>query len=347
MDPRRRDALAALNEAAFLLERQHAESHRPQALRTAAGVIAGLTDDDFVDRLEQGTLGQLRGIGRTTEAVVTAAGAGETSAYLAGLRQHAPPDAGPGEEIMAAVRGDLHSHSDWSDGGTAIDVMAETARALGRQYLALTDHSPRLTVARGLSRERLERQLEVVAELNKRWDDFRLLTGIEVDILDDGALDCDDDLLDRLDIVVASVHSKLRMPAREMTPRMVHALSHPAVTVLGHCTGRMTSGRGDRRRVRPPSEFDAELVFEAARHLGVAVEINARPERRDPPLQLMELALTMGCDFALDSDAHAPGQLAWLPLGAARAAEVGVPPERIITTWAMGDVLARRSAGAG
>jgi len=310
-------AIAALAEIAFLLERSHAETQRTQAFRRAQGVIAALTPAEFGKRLNAGTLQELPAIGKTTNEVIRAAANNEAPEYLRRARAAAPPDPGEGEAIVRELRGDLHSHSDWSDGGSPILEMAETARALGHQYLALTDHSPRL-----------EQQLEIVAELNTHWDDFRILTGIEVDILDDGALDQDQDLLESLDIVVASVHSKLRMPSAEMTPRMLAAVANPATTVLGHCTGRMTT----RNRVRPPSEFDAELVFAACREYGVAVEINCRPERQDPPEELMALALEMGCTFSIDTDAHAPGQLAWLPFGAQRAAAVGVAIDQIINT---------------
>lgn len=328
MDEPRALAIAALAEIAFLLERAHAETQRTQAFRRAQGVIAALPAEEFNKRLAAGTLQELPGIGKTTGQVIEGAARGEEPEYLQRARSAAPPDPGEGEAIVRALRGDLHAHSDWSDGGSPIVDMAETARALGHEYLALTDHSPRLTVANGLSRERLEQQLEIVADLNQRWDDFRVFTGIEVDILGDGALDQDQDLLEVLDIVVASVHSKLRMPAAEMTPRMVNAIANPATTVLGHCTGRMTT----RTRVRPPSEFDAELVFAACRQFDVAVEINCRPERQDPPEELMALALEMQCTFSIDTDAHAPGQLAWLPFGAQRAAAVGVPIQRIINT---------------
>jgi putative hydrolase len=323
-------AIAALAETAFLLERAHAQSQRTQAFRRAQGIIAALPAEEFGHRLAAGTLQELPGIGKTTGEVIRVAAGGATPEYLQLARSAAPPDPGAGESIVRALRGDLHVHSDSSDGGSPILEMAETARALGHEYMALTDHSPRLTVANGLTRERLEQQLEVVAHLNTRWHDFRILTGIEVDILDDGALDQEPDLLAELDIVVASVHSKLRMPSREMTARMIAAVANPATTILGHCTGRMTT----TKRVRPPSEFEAGLVFEACRQYGVAVEINCRPERQDPPEVLMALALATGCDFSIDTDAHAPGQLAWLPFGARRAAEVGVPAERIINTRA-------------
>ncbi len=147
--------------------------------------------------------------------------------------------------------------------------MAEAARALGHEWIALTDHSPRLTVANGLSAERLEAQLELVAALNEELAPFRILTGIEVDILADGSLDQRDDLLARLDVVVASVHSELRMPAGPMTARMVAAVRNPHTDVLGHCTGRMLGGRARR----PESAFDPAAVFGACREYGVAVEI--------------------------------------------------------------------------
>jgi putative hydrolase len=205
--------------------------------------------------------------------------------------------------------------------------MAAAARDLGHDWVALTDHSPRLTVANGLSAQRLEEQLKLVSRLNAELAPFRILTGIEVDILDDGALDQSDELLGRLDVVVASVHSRLRMPSGPMTARMIAAVSSPHVDVLGHCTGRLLAGRG-----RPESAFDAPQVFAACRDHGVAVEINCRPERRDPPDNLLRLAAEMGCMFAIDSDAHAPGQLDWLEYGCVRAEGMGIPPERVINT---------------
>jgi len=218
--------------------------------------------------------------------------------------------------------------------------MAEAARDLGYEWLALTDHSPRLTVANGLSAERLERQLELVGRLNAELAPFRLLTGIEVDILADGALDQRDDLLAELDMVVASVHSKLRMPGPEMTSRMVAAVRSPHVDVLGHCTGRMVLGRG-----RPESEFDAEEVFAACRDHGVAVEINCRPERQDPPDRLLELAVRAGCLFAIDTDAHAPGQLDWIGSGCDRAEKFGVAVDRVINAMSWRALTRRPGSG--
>jgi putative hydrolase len=226
-------------------------------------------------------------------------------------------------------------HPDWSDGGSPIAEMAEAARDLGHEYLVLTDHSPRLTVANGLSPERLLAQLDEVARLNQELAPFRILTGIEVDILEDGALDQTDELLGRLDVVVASVHSKLRMPAREMTRRMVAAVANPHTDILGHCTGRIVVGRG-----RPESEFDPAAVFGACAEHGVAVEVNSRPERQDPPKRLLRLAVEAGCRVAVDTDAHAPGQLDWQLGGCERAFACGVTPEMVVNTRDAAGLLA-------
>jgi putative hydrolase len=213
--------------------------------------------------------------------------------------------------------------------------MARTARDLGHEYMVLTDHSPRLSVANGLTRERLLAQLDVVAAVNAELAPFRILTGIEVDINEDGSLDQDPELLAALDVVVASVHSKLRMDAREMTPRMVAAIADPNVDILGHCTGRMVAGRG-----RPESEFDPEAVFAACAEHGVAVEVNSRPERQDPPKRLLRLAVEAGCRFAIDTDAHAPGQLDWQLGGCERAFACGVTPELVVNAGDAGGLLA-------
>ena len=220
--------------------------------------------------------------------------------------------------------------------------MAEAARDLGHEWIALTDHSPRLTVANGLSPDRLRAQLDLIGELNEELAPFRILTGIEVDILEDGSLDQREDLLRRLDVVVASVHSQLRMPAGPMTRRMVAAVRNPHVDVLGHCTGRLLglSQQGGRGR-RPESAFDPAAVFGACREAGVAVEINCRPERRDPPGRLLKLAAEAGCLFAIDTDAHAPGQLDWLVNGTVRAEQAGITADRVINARG-----ARELAGA-
>jgi putative hydrolase len=328
---------AALRRIAYLLERAREPTYRVRAFRTAATTVAGLSPDELAERATAGTLTELSGIGKVTASVITEALAGEVPVYLRRLEATGGrPIAEGGAEIMAALRGDLHTHSDWSDGGSPIAEMAQAARDLGHDYVALTDHSPRLTVANGLSADRLRRQLEVVAGLNEDLAPFRILTGIEVDINEDGSLDQDAELLERLDVVVASVHSKLRMPRDEMTRRMVTAIANPLTDVLGHCTGRLITGS---RGKRPESEFEPEIVFEACRQFGVAVEINSRPERLDPPKRLLRLAVEAGCEFAINTDAHAPGQLEWQPYGCERAAACGVPLNRIINTRTASDLV--------
>jgi putative hydrolase len=324
------DPVAALLEIASLLERERASRYRAKAFRQAAATLQQLPEDVRADPTR---LRAAKGIGESTFAVIRQAQSGEVPGYLVELRGDVEPERV--SELRAKLRGDLHAHTDWSDGTTPIPVMAAAARALGHEYQAITDHSPRLRVARGLSPERLREQIPLVRA--ETGDGFTLLAGIEVDILEDGALDQDDALLGELDIVVASVHSKLRMDARPMTARMIAAVSHPRVNVLGHCTGRLVQGE---RGTRPESEFDAAAVFAACAENGVAVEINSRPERQDPPDELIAIALQAGCLFSIDSDAHAPGQLSLLDHGAERAERAGVPASWIVTTWGLDRLLA-------
>ncbi len=325
------DPVEALRETAFWLERERASTYRVEAFRKAAAALADLSADEIAERAREGALGRMKGLGPRTTTLVEEVLDGRVPGYLADLRERNTEALAPGgAELRALLRGDLHSHSDWSDGGSPIEEMARAAVWRGREYQAITDHSPRLTIANGLSRERLEVQLEIIADLDEQLEGTTLLTGIEVDIHLDGTLDQDDELLGRLDVVVASVHSKLAMDAREMTRRMIAAVSNPHTDVLGHCTGRLVEGsRGKRRQ----SQFDAEAVFRACADHGVAVEINSRPERQDPPDELIDLALELGCLFAINTDSHAPGQLDFLDYGAARAAERGIDPDRIVTTW--------------
>lgn len=325
----------ALRRVAYLLERGRADSYKVLAFRRAAATVDATDPETLQSLARRGRLKDLAGVGETTAKVIAEALAGGTPSYLQELEGEQP---GPPPAAVAALRralkGDCHSHSDWSDGGSPIPEMAQAARAIGHEYLVLTDHSPRLTVAHGLDADRLRAQLEVVAALNEEMAPWRLLSGIEVDIFEDGSLDQSEDLLAGLDIVVASVHSKLRMDAKQMTRRMVRAVESPHVDILGHCTGRLIVGRG-----RPQSEFDADEVFEACARNSTAVEINSRPERRDPPPEVLAKAVEAGCVVTIDTDAHAPGQLEWLDFGCEQAVEAGLGPARIMNSRSADELL--------
>lgn len=340
------DPVAVLRRIAFLHERRMGDSYRIKAYRGAVATLLTVAPGELRRRAEQGTLRELPGIGATTAGVIADALAGRHPEVLTRLEaENGGPLVVGGEELRARLRGDLHSHSDWSDGGSPIEEMVFTAIELGHEYLVLTDHSPRLKVANGLTSVRLTKQLAVVDAVNEHLADrFRLLRGIEVDILDDGALDQTEAMLDRLDVVVASVHSKLTMESGAMTRRMVEAVQNPRTNVLGHCTGRLVTGN---RGTRGQSRFDATAVFAACAEHDVAVEINSRPERCDPPDDLVGLALEAGCLFSVDSDAHAPGQLEFVVYGCERAARLGVPPERIVNTWPRERLLSWAAGSVG
>lgn len=339
------DVLAALDRVVYLLDRTLAPSSKVRAYQHAAELVHDMAPGELEQRVAAGTLQDLPGIGPSTSSVIAAAARGEVPAKLAELeRTSVLPLTDEGRPYREALRGDCHVHSTWSDGGASITEMARTAASLGHEYLVMTDHSPRLTVAHGLNRERLEAQLDEIERLNAELAPFRVLTGIEVDILEDGALDGQDDMLGRLDLVVASVHSKLSMDAEAMTRRMVLAAANPHVDILGHLTGRKLRARvpmpGDQPEVaRKQSHFDAELVFAACAQFDTAVEINCRPERQDPPDELLELALSWGCKVAIDTDAHAPGQLEWQVYGCDKAARHGIELDRIVNTMSAGELV--------
>jgi putative hydrolase len=327
----------ALARVIHCLDRALASPYKTKAFVRALDVVRSTDAVELAERARDGRLIDLEGIGDATASVISEALGGVVPSYLAKVEAESQVSiTEEGQRYHHALRGDCHLHSTWSDGGAAIEEMAATAIALGHEYMVLTDHSARLTVAHGLDEARLSKQLDDVVQINadiaSAGIDFRILTGMEVDILEDGLLDLADAMLARLDVVVASVHSKLRMDSKAMTQRMVMAVANPHVDILGHCTGRKIGKR-------PESTFDADYVFAACAQFGTAVEINCRPERLDPPRELIDLAIQYGCWFSIDSDAHATGQLEWQPHGCDRAAQREVPMDRIVNTWSASELL--------
>jgi putative hydrolase len=329
------EPVTALQRAIHYLDRELAPGQKVRAFQKAIDVIVEAGPEEVTTRAEAGTLTELDGIGKSTAEVIVDAIRDTPDGYLARLEERSRIPEGAGGPVLGALRGDCHAHTTWSDGGAPLRAMAETAIGLGHEWMVITDHSARLTIAHGLNEERLRWQLDEIEALNEELAPFRILTGMEVDIFEDGSLDLADDMLARLDLVVASVHSKLKLPRRQMTERMVNAIASPHTDVLGHCTNRKLVGRG-----RPPSEFDAEIVFAACARFDTAVEINCRPERQDPPEELLALAIEWGCKVAINTDAHATGQLEWQPYGADKAVRCGVPVDDIVNTWPADDVLA-------
>jgi putative hydrolase len=336
------EPVEALSEIASLLERTREPYFKVRAFRGAAKAIRDMPRTELERLAEAGRLGDIPGVGESSAQAIAEALTDQVPAYLQRLRGvFENPGTDAGRALRAQLRGDLHLHTDWSDGGdTAFDMIAK-ARAIGHDYLAITDHSPRLTIAHGLSAQRLQEQLDLVARINAEVAPFRVLTGIEVDINEDGTLDQSDDLLAQVDVVVASVHSKLAMPRAAMTDRLLRALANPHADILGHCTNRMVTGRG-----RAESEFDADLVFLCAKKFDKAIEINCRPERLDPPRRLLRRVVELDVKVAIDTDAHAADQLDWQPFGCDRAVECEVPLASIVNSWAVDDLLAWTAAHA-
>jgi putative hydrolase len=327
---------AAIQKATYFLDRELAPSSKLRAFSTAQTRAHEVGIDELETRTAAGTLRDLDGIGPSTATVIANAIRGEECDYLAKLDARSTVRISPdGQGYLDALRGDCHMHSTWSDGGAPIEAMASAARALGHEYIVLTDHSARLTIAHGLNEERLARQLDEIAALNEQLAPFRILTGMEVDIFEDGGLDLSESMLSRLDIVVASVHSKFGMPTEQMTQRLVVAAANPHVDIIGHITNRKVIGGG-----RAGSTFDAEIVFAACARFDTAVEINCRPERQDPPEELLSLAVEWQCPIAIDTDAHAPGQLEWQAFGCDKAAACDVPVASVINTLPVDELIA-------
>jgi DNA polymerase (family 10) len=238
------------------------------------------------------------------------------------------------------IRGDLHMHSTWSDGSYSLEEMARACRERGYEYCAITDHSQSTRVARGLDAQGFKRQWAEIEEIRQRLDGIVLLKGVELDILPDGSLDLPDKVLEHFDIVLVSVHSKLDMPKAQMTKRVLKALSHPAVDILAHPTGR-------QMHRREPVDIDLEAVFHAAKEHDVALEIDAQPQRLDLNDVHVLRARELGVPIVIDSDAHSVDHLRFMGYGVDQARRGWLEKAHVLNTLNWSDFerwLKRRHA---
>jgi putative hydrolase len=318
------EAAQALSEIGYLLRQDPKEVFRAKAFSMAAWSLA-LERPDLAALHKGGDLTTIEGVGAGIAKVLAELVESGQSRYLERLREEMKQPARPDESVIDFnhYQGDVHSHTNWSDGRATMLEMAEGARALGYRYLGVTDHSPRIKVVNGLGAERLVAQSHEMAGVQSQVPEVTLLQGIEVDILEDGSLDLPDAVLEILDVVVASPHVKLRQEPAAMTERMLRAVSHPHVDVIGHPTGR-------RPGSREGASYDFEAVFKQAAKHGVALELDCDPARMDLSPEMARLALELGCNFALDADAHAPAEFAYVPMGLWMARRAGIPEDRIL-----------------
>ena len=317
-------ASQALSEIGYLLRQQEKERYRARAFSAASWTIA-LERPDLDAMRRTDTLASIEGVGEGIARVLADLVDTGQSRYLNRLREQMQQPARDDESPLdfARYRGDVHSHTRWSDGHATMLEMAQGAQAMGYEYLGVTDHSPRITVVHGLDAERLVAQSREMAEVQAQVEGITLLQGIEVDILEDGSLDLPDAVLEILDVVIASPHVKLRQEPALMTERMLRAASHPHVDVIGHPTGR-------RPGSREGATYDFEAVFkEAAKH-SIALEIDCDPARMDLSPEMARLALECGCTFVVDADAHAPAEFAYVPMALWMARRAGIPEDRIL-----------------
>ena len=332
------DAIAAsqtLSEIGYLLRQDEKERFRAKAFSAAAWSLA-LERPDIEALKKKDALTTIPGVGAGIARVLTELLVGGESRYLNRLREEMKQPAQEDESALdfADYQGDIHSHTTWSDGRATMLEMAEGARALGYGYLGITDHSPRITVVHGLNAERLVAQAREMAEVQKQVDGVVLLQGIEVDILEDGSLDLPDAVLEILDVVIASPHVKLRQEPAAMTERMMRAVSNQHVDVIGHPTGR-------RPGSREGATYDFELVFREAAKNGIALEIDCDPARMDLSPEMARVALDLGCTFAVDADAHAPAEFAYVPMGLWMARRAGIPKSRILNFRPLDEITMR------
>jgi putative hydrolase len=328
------EAARVLSEIGYHLRLEAADAYRARAFQKASAELL-MTRPDLEALHERGRLETIPGVGSGIAKVLKELLETGTSTYLERLREAAPELPPAGRLTLKGYRGDLHAHSEWSDGKVPVAAMAIAAQQRGYEYLGITDHSPRITVVHGLDGEKLKLQRLELREVEQRVG-IRLLAGTEVDILEDGSLDLPDEVLAGLDVVIASPHVKLRMEPAEMTRRMLRAVENPHVDVIGHPTGR-------RPGSRPGATYDFERVFRRAAETGVALELDCDPARMDLSPDMARDAAALGCDFALDSDAHAPNELSYVDQGAWMAERAGLEESRLLN-WLSADALVERLA---
>jgi DNA polymerase (family X) len=230
------------------------------------------------------------------------------------------------------IKGDLHMHSTWSDGAHSIEEMAEACRARGYQYMAITDHSQYLKVANGLTRERLLMQREEIKKLNQKYDDFLILSGVEMDILPDGTLDYEDDLLAEMDFVIASIHSAFSQPREKIMARLKTALENAHVDLIAHPTGRKI-GR------REGYDVDVDLLIELARETNTALELNANPNRLDLAAEYLKKAQDAGVKIIINTDAHKVDTLTHMEIGVSTAKKGWIKKSTVLNAMDKNDLL--------
>ena len=321
------DAVSAaqtLSEIGYLLRQQEKERYRARAFSSAAWSIA-IERPDLVRLAMTDSLTSIEGVGDGIARVLKDMVETGQSRYLNRLREQMQQPAREDETPLDFKRyqGDIHSHTEWSDGKATMLEMARGAQAMGYKYLGITDHSPRIAVVHGLDAGRLLAQSKQMAEVQEQVEGVTLLQGIEVDILEDGALDLPDAVLEILDVVIASPHVKLRQEPSAMTERMMRAVSHPHVDVIGHPTGR-------RPGSREGASYDFEAVFKEAAKNNVLLEIDCDPARMDLSPEMARTVRDIGCNFVMDADAHAPAEFAYVPMAMWMARRAGIPEDRIL-----------------
>lgn len=252
-------------------------------------------------------------------------GQGEVQAALEGWL--------PQSVELKDIKGDLHLHTRWSDGINSIEEMVQKGKSLGYQYLAVCDHSRSLKIAKGMSIEVLEEQIKVIDDLNSTLTGFHILKGIEVDILKDGQLDYPDEILARLDLVVASIHTGFRASAKELTKRVVTAMRNPHVNIIAHPTGRLIQWR-------QPYPIEIERVIEVAAETKTVLEINATPDRLDLSARYLKICKAAGVKIAVNSDAHSCEQMDYMDYGVGMARRGWLETADLINTYSLDQLLA-------